>query len=94
MANLLGIKMARPLPPPDVPITEPQTGRPTQVFYDYLFSRDRGSTGSGTNGGNSGAVIFYGSGLPSNSIGVNGDFYIRTSGTSIIAFYVKSGGVW
>lgn len=86
--------MARPIPPPDVPLAEPQTGKITQTWYDYLFGRDRGSTGTGTNGGNSGAVWFYGTGVPSDTIGVNGDFFIRRSGTSIVAIYVKTGGTW
>jgi hypothetical protein len=32
--------MARPIPPPDVAIVDPETGRVTQVWYDYLKGRD------------------------------------------------------
>jgi hypothetical protein len=81
-----------PIPPPDVQFIEPGTGRPTKEFYDYLKSKDRGV--AGPNGGSNTSAWFYGSAVPSNSLGVEDDFYIRTSGTSIIAFFVKTNGVW
>ncbi len=31
----------RPLPPPDVQYIDPATGRPTQIFFDYLRDRDQ-----------------------------------------------------
>lgn len=26
----------KPLPQPDVPLIDPQTGKPTQAFYEYI----------------------------------------------------------
>jgi len=85
--------VARPLPPPDVPVVEPTTGKISQTWYDYFKARDRG-IGFTTGGGSSSAVWYYGTGVPSNSIGVDGDFYMRISGTTLIGVYVKQGGVW
>lgn len=86
--------MARPLPPPDVPLVDLQTGKVAQVWFDYFRGQDRFSSSSTVGGGNSSSVWFYGSALPASSLGIDGDFYIRTSGTSIIAFYVKQSGTW
>lgn len=33
--------MARPLPPPDVPVVEPTTGLISQTWFDYLKDRDQ-----------------------------------------------------
>lgn len=89
--------MAKPIPPPDVPLLEivngKLTGRIAQVWYEFLLGFARGSTAT-TGGGNSTSVWFYGSTVPASSLGVDGDFHIQTSGTSIVAFRVKSGGVW
>lgn len=40
--------------------------------------------------------LYMGSGVPSNSAGNNGDFYLRTDtpGTSSQRIYIKSAGSW
>jgi hypothetical protein len=91
--------VSKPIPPSDVSLLELDpagrpTGRMAQPWYDYFFARDRGSRGTGSNGGNSGAVWFYGTGIPANTLGLDGDFYMRKSGTSLIGIYVKANGTW
>lgn len=50
----------------------------------------------GFNGTSAAPAILYGSGAPSNSIGVNGSYYMRvdTPGTANQRMYVKSAGSW
>lgn len=31
----------RPLPPPDVPVVDPQSGLITQAWFEYFFQRDQ-----------------------------------------------------
>ena len=49
---------------------------------------------SGTNGtnGTNGNTVLNGTGVPSNSLGVNGDFYINTANNQI--YGPKAGGTW
>jgi hypothetical protein len=86
--------MARPIPTPDVQFCDPKTGLITQPWFEYFKSRDRGAPGTG--GGSNVSAWFYGTGVPSNSLGIDGDFYIQISGTTgeVIAFRVKTNGAW
>lgn len=51
------------------------------------------ANGSGLQLG-TGNAIFQGSGVPSNSIGQNGDFYFRTDGSVNTFIYQKTSGAW
>lgn len=84
--------MALPIPTPDVPLADPATGLMTQEWFNYFRSRDRGA--SGASGGSNISAWFYGTGVPSNSLGIDGDFYMQKTGSTVTAFYVKSGGIW
>ena len=83
--------MARPLPQPTVPLCDPKTGLITQFWYEYFTTQDRRG---GPSGGSSSAAWFYGSTAPSNSLGIDGDFYMQLSGGAVVAVRVKQAGVW
>lgn len=51
-----------------------------------------GNTGSPGSNGTNGSTILYGSGAPSNGLGVNGDSYLDTAG--MVFYSNKTGGVW
>jgi hypothetical protein len=50
-----------------------------------------GSPGTPGTPGAPGSVIYYGAGVPSGGLGIDGDYYIRTSNGDL---YSKSGGSW
>ena len=64
----------------------PHDGTPTGTIsltdYNLFLSGTAGTPGS---------VWYNGSGVPSNGVGVNGDYYFRTSNGDI---WFKAGGVW
>jgi hypothetical protein len=92
--------MARPIPTPDVQFCDPKTGLITQPWFEYFKSRDRGAPGAG--GGSNVSAWFYGTLDPAvpadalvlNKLGVNDDFYIRLSGSSVVGIFVKQNGAW
>lgn len=52
---------------------------------------DKGDKGDKGDAGNNGSTWYYGTTVPSSGLGVNGDFYLRTS---TAATYYRSGGAW
>jgi hypothetical protein len=85
--------MARPIPTPDVQFCDQKTGLITTPWYEYFKSRDRGAPGAG--GGSNISAWFYGLSAPSNTLGVDGDFYIQQNTTgAIVAIRVKTNGAW
>lgn len=53
---------------------------------------DPGATGASGTDGTDGSIIHFGVGIPSNSLGNNGDMYIDT--IAPYNFYNKTGGTW
>ena len=85
--------MARPIPTPNVQFCDQKTGLITTPWYEYFKSRDRGAP-TATGGGSNVSAWFYGTAVPANTLGVDGDFYIRTVGTTVAGIFVKINGVW
>jgi hypothetical protein len=53
--------------------------------------RVTGLQGAPGNNGTPGSVWYYGSGVPSSGLGINGDYYLRTSNDDV---YQKASGSW
>lgn len=73
------------------------TGAPGTTDIYTIYYTDGGTTtfsvyngANGTNGA-PGSVWYYGSGVPSGGLGINGDYYLRTTTSDV---YYKSGGTW
>jgi len=84
--------MALPIPSPTVQFCDVKTGLISRPWYEYFKDKDRVTSGVG--GGSSNSVWFYGTAAPSNSLGLEGDFYMLLSGGAIGGVRVKQGGVW
>jgi len=98
----------RPLPPPDAAVIDPRTGLMTRDWYDYFRDQNQLVASHTTSIASINALLaaagvsasrpiqrwFFGTGVPSNAIGIDGDFYLRLTGGTITQFYNKSGGVW
>ena len=73
------------------------TGAPGTTDIYTIYYTDGGTTTfsvyNGANGapGAPGSVWYYGSGVPSGGLGINGDYYLQTITSNV---YYKSGGTW
>ena len=90
--------MVLPIPPPNVPFVDQNTGLIERDWYLYFKSRDRPVLSNlpiGIGGGSNFSAWYYGTPAPSNSLGVQNDFYIQISAptpitpATIVAIYVK-----
>lgn len=65
---------------------------PPSALFNGLWQRYLGINGTNGTNGTNGNTILYGSGVPSNLVGVNNDWYINTDNYTL--YGPKTGGVW